>query len=113
MSDLFTEYDERPARCAAVLVGYDSIEEIARYFGEYGYQSVLTRSHENGFRVTKLTISHEGTTKMPQGFELTMEVPNIDKETGCEASRQVLIYDRPPRLADADEFDRQWAEVKR
>jgi hypothetical protein len=103
---LFTPYEERPPFCQAVPVGFDTMEDIARYYSQGRYESALRR----GPWGMRLHITHEVTEGYPQGCDLTVELP--DPGQNIEYRRQMLVYGHPPTLEDYDEFHRRWREVK-
>ncbi len=106
-------YEERPARCQAVPVWHDTISQIADYYSTNGYESDLYR----GDGKTVLTISHPGykdgiAMSAVEGFEITMELVHNYNENADPTPRQVLVYGRPPRLEDANEFERRWKDIE-
>ena len=104
MSGLFTHYEERPLSCSAVLIWFDTIEDIARYYGESGYESHLNRTTEG----VGLTISHSP-YKNHEAFELGYFLPTNSAEP---FKRAMLVYGHPPHLEDEEEFRQRYREVK-
>ena len=102
---LFTPYEERPPFCQAVLVWYDTVDEIAAYYASSGYEATVTRKRTG----ITLHLAHEmdAANERP-GCDLTIE---LDLDHPNQA-RQMLIYDHPPRLMYENEFRAKYREAK-
>jgi hypothetical protein len=105
---LFTRYEERPPFCQGVPVWFDTVDGIADYYSQGGYETTLKRSRDG----ITLRIFHADTEQRP-GCDLTMELPfELQYNARSTFHRQVLVYGHPPTLEDYDEFQARWREVK-
>jgi hypothetical protein len=84
-SELFKEFEERPARCSAVFVSEENIDRIAAYYAQYGYQAI---THRDGLHV-ELELQRDGQT-------ITV-TPGV-----------VLSSGHPPTITDYNEFRKVW-----
>ena len=107
MSDLFTQYEERPPCCGAVPVWHDNVDRIAAYYSQSGYETDVKRDRVG----VTLSIYREDTEREP-GCELVVELPYSQLNGSERARRKMLVYGHPPTLQDYDEFWRRWREVK-
>ena len=108
---LFTPYEERPPACEAVPVWFDTVDQIARYYSDAGYESSVTRRPAGII----LHLAHEMIDepgKYPHpGCDITVELDHELLNRGL-AARVMLVYNHPPNLVDFDEFHRRYREVK-
>jgi hypothetical protein len=97
---LFKEFEARPPACSAVLVSFDTVEDIARYYGESGYQTTLTRQSDG----IRLVIQREASDELP-AVQLMVVLDDVRE-------RQVLVHGRPPYLVSEADFVRTWRPVE-
>lgn len=93
MDDLFIAHEERLPRCAAVRVDDENIDRVARYYRDWGYETVISRDKEG----MRLAISNSNRS---------------EPYTVTALYGDVLIQGDPPRVMSHAEFRHKWKPIK-
>jgi hypothetical protein len=104
---LFTPYEKRPPFCQAAKIWFDTIEDIARYYGDKGGYEATTRRTKAG-----ITLHIVNADDRVAPCDLTIELPYSALDLHTDYRMQKLVYGHPPTVVDEQDFDAEWREAK-